>query len=534
MVQLVAEYDKALPKKQGDWLEMSAQEAEKLAAEQEADRKVAEEATQARLAEEARIREEEEKKKYDFVEVTKRDWNPTRMDQIFKEIDGSVYLFHFNAKVLTEHTGQIIHSYTVDDVTTEVKSVDDFAIDSMNHDVRLKLYKATEAEEPYTEALSRLRDAIKLKGLVGKLLSKNTNLRMAQIEDAVVENAICTPNLELVRDVYILISNSPLASTTPCIVALQSVGGENVKTNTSVLQLIKDKTSTAYVAAAITITMEKNTREYLGELKGLLGIKESNESVAAIDLDDEVYKKVLQEEEERAEAEREEKERQERERQERLENERKEREEAEDRRRELLRQTPAVAPATTIHTSTVIRRPGANDDRKFEKNWVLWHTPKADGWVPAKPLITVSDANKFWAVCNQLPPAGKLADRCSYAWFRENIEPKWEDDANKNGGQWVSHIIPEAVDDVWSELIVKCVGENFQRHQDSVCGVMVELKYMWRISVWLSDNHTTVRDPIGAELETIMRGKLDKQNTEIAFHNNADIKLHGGKVWFLF
>ena len=485
-------------------------------------------AEEAKAAEEARI--EEEKKNYDVVSLTKREWDARNLAALFTCKDDVVYLLHAEQNLLNDFMGQVLHSFAVEGAHTVVSSLDDLKLEEMPAEVELKFRKLSEPTGDFAEELVRPRDAAKIRQNVQKLLAKNTNLRMAQIEKHVVETVVCTPDLEHVTSIYALMKASTQIPHTQAIHALTLVGCEGVKTNMALARLCKDASTVAYITAALADCMDQDRRKFLGSLKALLGVAADSEAVAGIDLCAEAYEHTLREEEERVEAERVERERAEKER---LEAAERAAEEAEQRRKE--READAARAGPSSDAPAVLRAP---KDNKLASKWVLWHTPKleagATGWVQPRPMCTISDVPTFWAMAGALPPASSLDNKCAYAMFREGVEPKWEDEANKSGGQWVATINPRDsnINDGWSELLVKCVGESFTRYQNKVVGVQLECKTLWRLTLWLNDAHGQVRDQLGDEFERVLRGRLDKQSPEIQFHLNSKISLNGGKVCF--
>ena len=63
-----------------------------------------------------------------------------------------------------------------------------------------------------------------------------------------------------------------------------------------------------------------------------------------------------------------------------------------------------------------------------------------------------------------------------YMLFRDGIQPRWEDDANKSGGKLTFKIRKGAANPLWENLVLALIGETLYGSED-VCGAVLSLRY---------------------------------------------------------
>lgn len=71
-------------------------------------------------------------------------------------------------------------------------------------------------------------------------------------------------------------------------------------------------------------------------------------------------------------------------------------------------------------------------------------------------------------------------------FFKDEIQPMWEDPSNVNGGRCILEISLNAKDEVlnvWKQTVALCVSETF----DTICGCTFNEKSHYRICIWISD-----------------------------------------------
>merc|ERR1719178_410462 len=75
-------------------------------------------------------------------------------------------------------------------------------------------------------------------------------------------------------------------------------------------------------------------------------------------------------------------------------------------------------------------------------SWTLYYdnpreTPTGDWIDNLKVCGSFESVEGFWAVFNNVQPAGKAPVNGNYHLFKTGVKPMWEDEANKKGGKWI-------------------------------------------------------------------------------------------------
>jgi len=112
---------------------------------------------------------------------------------------------------------------------------------------------------------------------------------------------------------------------------------------------------------------------------------------------------------------------------------------------------------------------------KFKKNgiqlhstWTLYVDQRPDSGSSLadyaqnlRKIYTFSTIEEFWNVFESIPGTSELPIKCSYHLMRGTRRPIWEDKENKNGGYWTFKCQKNYSADIWRNLVLAAVGEQF-------------------------------------------------------------------------
>jgi hypothetical protein len=127
--------------------------------------------------------------------------------------------------------------------------------------------------------------------------------------------------------------------------------------------------------------------------------------------------------------------------------------------------------------------------------WILWaHLPHDTDWSlkSYKQIMTIRTVGDIVCLYNIIP--GKMTNNCMLFLMREGIEPRWEDEKNRDGGCFSFKVGNKQVHNVWENISYSVVGETMCKkieHCKVVTGITISPKRAFCIiKIWLSDcNH---------------------------------------------
>jgi len=131
----------------------------------------------------------------------------------------------------------------------------------------------------------------------------------------------------------------------------------------------------------------------------------------------------------------------------------------------------------------------------LQNRWSMWYykNDKQKDWKSNQRLIASCDTvEDFWALFNHLKPPSALQAGCDYSFFKEGIEPMWEDPRNVEGGRWLINLQRQQrncdLDRFWQETLMCLVGEIFDPFSDEVLGAVVNIRAKGdKLAIWTAD-----------------------------------------------
>jgi len=153
--------------------------------------------------------------------------------------------------------------------------------------------------------------------------------------------------------------------------------------------------------------------------------------------------------------------------------------------------------STLIQNDTTPPSVDLSSPHRLQHRWSLWYDnpgkrTSAASWADhLKMIVSFDTVEDFWRVFNNIKPASELPPGSNYHLFKDPIEPKWEDEANMNGGKWVVQVPKsphlKATDQYWLWAVLACIGEGIE-HVDDVTGLVISIRRGGdRLSVWTRD-----------------------------------------------
>lgn len=132
----------------------------------------------------------------------------------------------------------------------------------------------------------------------------------------------------------------------------------------------------------------------------------------------------------------------------------------------------------------------------LEYRWVLHFNAPSEArhgdWnVAVKKVMTISTVEEFWSLLNNIKNPAQLQVGSNYHFFKEKINPEWEDDANKLGGKWAFAIkkgndgrSTEQTDKVWLHTLLMLIGDQFTDSHDITGFVVSPRGKENRLAIW--------------------------------------------------
>ncbi|XP_017055203.1 eukaryotic translation initiation factor 4E1 [Drosophila ficusphila] len=129
---------------------------------------------------------------------------------------------------------------------------------------------------------------------------------------------------------------------------------------------------------------------------------------------------------------------------------------------------------------------------QLQNAWTLWRIDqgKNQSWENMlRSLGSFSTVEDFWSLYWRIEPPSKLKNGSDYFLFKSNIQPMWEDPANKEGGRWLIALQKGStnLDAAWLDMLLCLIGE-VSDHSDQICGGVVRIRKKGdKISLWTNN-----------------------------------------------
>ncbi|CCW61750.1 unnamed protein product [Phytomonas sp. EM1] len=107
----------------------------------------------------------------------------------------------------------------------------------------------------------------------------------------------------------------------------------------------------------------------------------------------------------------------------------------------------------------------ANIEMMLDDVWSLFYLPawgeniKEENYNPTL-VFRIESIPTFWRVFNNVPQPTEMSVGTVYL-FRDGIDPKWEDPANRNGGILKMKVSSNRVNEAWELLLCRTIGDSW-------------------------------------------------------------------------
>ncbi|KAL7696809.1 Eukaryotic translation initiation factor 4E [Lotmaria passim] len=134
-----------------------------------------------------------------------------------------------------------------------------------------------------------------------------------------------------------------------------------------------------------------------------------------------------------------------------------------------------------------------NIEMMLDDLWCLFYLPttwgeniKEEDYNPML-IFRVDSIPTFWKVLNNIPAPTELGLSTLYL-FRDGIDPKWEDAANRNGGIVKVKVTYAQVDQAWELLLCRTIGDSWSPSvRETVNGVVLKVRERaYYLELWVT------------------------------------------------
>lgn len=147
-----------------------------------------------------------------------------------------------------------------------------------------------------------------------------------------------------------------------------------------------------------------------------------------------------------------------------------------------------------------------NIEMMLDDLWCLFYLPtnfgeniKEEEYNPTL-VFRVDSIPTFWKVMNNISSPTEMPLSTLYL-FRDGIDPKWEDPANRNGGIIKVRVTPTQVDEAWELLLCRTIGDSWSAAvRETVNGVVLKVRdRAYWLELWVTKDSSALQHDL-AEL----------------------------------
>jgi len=169
--------------------------------------------------------------------------------------------------------------------------------------------------------------------------------------------------------------------------------------------------------------------------------------------------------------------------------------------------------------------------------WCLWalmrdQSSAKDDWHGSQMNVgACATIEELWRLFDNVRRPSQLGT-ADFSMFKKDIHPAWEDETCKNGGRWIAkleRIRPQDLDEIWMNLVLTIVGENFDDvGGHMVCGAVVSGRSKnSKVALWVAKSDEREVKPIGQAFARVLRNTAGFTG-DVHFEKFCE----GGKVMF--
>jgi translation initiation factor 4E len=105
-----------------------------------------------------------------------------------------------------------------------------------------------------------------------------------------------------------------------------------------------------------------------------------------------------------------------------------------------------------------------------------------------RKVCVIRTVEEFWALYQDMPKVSDISTGSTYHFFKNGVEPEWEDSNNIGGGRWTFLIGQNAfstLDSLWLNTLLALIG-NECPFAENICGVIICVKTKQvKLSIWV-------------------------------------------------